>query len=115
MFRFPAMRRCSRGGFRDAESDFEVQNALGQPPGLQIEEIMRFQKFENLPKNTKMVITRPHDLRIGRNIHQIHRTDLPEPPRQPRTLYNSQKIEKMRFLNFEKSKKIQGQSGFSLF
>ena len=41
-----------------------------------------------------MVITRLHGLRIGRNIHQIHRTDLPEPPRQPRTLYNSQEVDK---------------------
>ena len=49
-------------------------------------------KFWTFTKHTKMVITRPHDLRFGRNIHQIHRTDLPERPRQPRSLYNSQKV-----------------------
>ena len=91
------MRRCPRGGFRGVESDFEVQNGLQQAPGMKMNEFMRFTHFQN----TKMIITRSHDLRFGRNIHQIHRTDLPEPPRQPRTLYNSQKVEKMRFQNFK--------------
>ena len=41
----------------------------------------------------KMVITRPHDLRIGRKLAETNPTGIPEPPRQPRTLYNSQKVE----------------------
>ena len=41
------MRWCPRGGFRGVESEFQVQNNVGQPPRLQIDEIMRFQISKN--------------------------------------------------------------------
>ena len=37
-----------RGGFQPVESDFEVQNDVGQTPGMKMDEFMRFanvQKF----------------------------------------------------------------------
>ena len=58
-----------------------------------------------------MVITRPHDLRIGQNILQIDRTGLPELFQQPRTLYNNQKDELLRDTMFEKTQK-KGQRVF---
>ena len=47
LFRFPAMRRCPRGGFRDVESEFEVQNGLQEAPGMKMNEFMRFANFQN--------------------------------------------------------------------
>ena len=47
-----------------------------------------------------LVITRPHGLRIGRNLVQIDPTGLPELFQQPRTLYNSQEVEILKFENF---------------
>ena len=48
-----------------------------------------------------LVITQPHDLRIGRNILQIDRTGLPELFHQRRTLYNSQEDKCLRDTHFE--------------
>ena len=45
-----------------------------------------------------LVITRPHDLRIERNLVQIDSIDLPELFQLPRTLYNSQKLKISRVL-----------------
>ena len=47
---FPGLRKCPRGGFRAVEYEFAVQNDVGQPPGPQIDEILRFQNFG---KNTE--------------------------------------------------------------
>ena len=49
--RFPDLRRCPRGGFRAEESEFAVQNDLGQAPGPQNDEIMRFQFIWKFTKN----------------------------------------------------------------
>ena len=52
-----------------------------------------------------LVITRSHGLRIGPNLVLILPTGLPELFQQPRTLYNSQKVEILKFHMFEKPKK----------
>ena len=52
LFRFPAMRRCPRGGFRGVESDFEVQNGLQQAPGMKMNEFMRFINLQNFNKKS---------------------------------------------------------------
>ena len=56
-----------------------------------------------------LAITRLHELRIGRNLVQIDPTSLPELFQQPRSLNNSQKVEKsdiIKFQNFENFQKI---------
>ena len=41
---------------------------------------------------TFLVITQSHELRAGRNLPEINPTVLPDLFKQPRTLYNSQKV-----------------------
>ena len=48
-----------------------------------------------------LVITRSHELRIGPNLVQILPMGLPELFQQPRTLYNSQKVEILKSQFFE--------------
>ena len=52
-----------------------------------------------------MVITWPHGLRIGWNLVRINPTGLPDLFKQPRTLYNSQKVEIYEIYKFSKIKK----------
>ena len=44
------MRRCPQGGFRGVESEFEVKNDVGQPPGLEIDEFIKLQNLKKLQK-----------------------------------------------------------------
>ena len=56
-------------------------------------------------KNTKMNITRSHELGFGRPLVKIHARSLPELFQQPRDLDNSQEAEKLRPQNFKNSEK----------
>ena len=61
--------------------------------------------FLLVKKLSFFVITRSHGLRIGPNLVQILPMGLPELFQQPRTLYNSQKVEILKSQIFEKPQK----------